>query len=270
MAPRSRPQHPQERRARRIRVAVLSCFAAFLLLALLAVAAYGLMIGRTTHPVAAAPAISADGVLLLNLDRVISQIPSLEIEGAPPGSDYLREEMRAMRTIFASSAQVFLWDADPSLNLGQRWALFLPIIRPHSLFLRRLEKTLADSNVLPREGEPVRAAGPHIAYYRLMREGLLLSSDPIFPDITFRPADDPISAEALYMAPRGYLPPFLLEALGPPADPGGDCAGLEIRWAPPGAAGELLITRDCPDGARDTRLPHTSIMQMILSSGEME
>lgn len=274
MAPRTRPPHPQERRARRLRAVFLSCFAAFLLLALFAVAAYGFMIGRTAHPVSAVPAIAPDGLLVVNLDRIIPQISPPEMEGAPPGTDYLGQELRTMKAIFASHAQVFFWDADPSLEIGPRWALFLPIVRPHALFLRRLEKTIADSNVLPSEGETLPSpAAPRLAHHRLMRQGLLLSSEPRLPDVTFRPADDPPPGEAVYTAPRGYLPAFLrdmAEGAGLAGDACPELCDLEITWAPPGAAGEIRLVYSCGEETRSDVLPHQPLLRAILSAGGTE
>ena len=163
---------PQERRARRIRAAFLICFSLFLVAILFLVAYFGFHAAQRNPPVTLQPAQSPDGVLLLDVRRLLDEV------FATPEAIEAELEVALIRESLARLGRVFFFEE----NGEERWLAFLPILRPQKLYLENLERALEASEALaPKETAADESTGA-LAWYEIRPRGIVLSSEKDFPD----------------------------------------------------------------------------------------
>ncbi|MCC6546647.1 hypothetical protein IT570_05715 [Candidatus Sumerlaeota bacterium] len=144
------------------------------------------------------PAKAPSGELIFPIDlanRALEVFPASDVSGS--------REYRLVRSALAPMAQCCFWEGDPD-----QWLVFFPIVRPQRIYLDRIRAALASTKSLT----PISATPPEekegAVYFKVVPEGVLLSSTPVLPKYGFMPmqADTTQPGKISYHSPYGYIP----------------------------------------------------------------
>lgn len=225
------------------------------------------MVNRQVRPLLATPVEGADGSMTFDLSRMLVHLA--DSVDAPAGS-FLKGEIRSFRSLLAPHGQAFFWDKEPAPGPEERWAIFLPIVRPNPINLRRIEKTLSDSNVLQKIGTEIPPGGRHVAWYHVDQRGVLITSSVSPNDFHFTVMEEePAPNEAKYRSENGWLPPFLKKTIPPQSGLLEGCPAphsLEIEWGGEFHRGEVLLVYRCDGEPRAEIHPYFFPFAGVLST----
>jgi hypothetical protein len=226
-----RPLTPAERRARAVRVTVSLIVLAAVVGMLLGLALAGGLLAPRRPALARQWEGEVAARLLVDLETLVAHSAIVAGQTSPD-----RRPARALRLCFGPTAEV-VWFPGPDGRPDQ-WAAWLPAIRPQRWALTGAREALATIPGLAPLPDSPPADAPHAgentpwAWYRVTREGILLSSTPAAPPSGPGPALPHLGTIMHYQSDVGWPPPLpgiALDDLPPPGT-----GPLAIEWTPAG------------------------------------
>ncbi len=220
---------PDEIRSRRIRRSWLMSFSIVLMALLLSIAWLGGMVLKEEPPRSVVTTEPPLGEFTFQVSTFFDDPGGLFRESSSDSSIGIGDSSQKtlLRDAMASTGQMLYWKNE---DTGEEEALiYISMIRPRRIYLKRLKEILGASELLVKSGESL--AEDHIGHYIFDKRGLFIfTSSQIKAFSIVETGTPPEAWEAKYQSDQGYIPERFRDILGKEIEGGMRSDSIEVFW----------------------------------------